>query len=74
MPVKAGKVVVSSRPNKAEAMEIRNVSISRKIAREKAIPIKSTRSPRITVLEGQAEQEKEVFKTSKYLEDLSQGE
>ena len=69
MAIKVGKIVVSDRPNDPKTlMQDRNISLVEKVSREKATPIK-TKSAKITVTESGVE--KTVYKTSKYLDDLT---
>ena len=69
MAITAGKVVINDKVvSKQALMQTRNISLVDKVSREKAIPIKQT-SNKISVIENGIE--KEVFKTSKYLEDLT---
>lgn len=69
MAIKVGKIVVSDRPNDPKTlMQDRNISLVEKVSREKATPIK-TKSVKITVTESGVE--KTVYKTSKYLDDLT---
>lgn len=69
MAIKVGKIVVSDRPNDPKVlMQDRNISLVEKVSREKATPIK-TKSVKITVTESGVE--KTVYKTSKYLDDLT---
>jgi len=69
MDITAGKVVIYDKVvDKKTLMQTRNISLVDQISREKATPIKQT-SNKISVIENGVE--KEVFKTSKYLEDLT---
>ena len=69
MAIKAGKIVINEKPvDKETLMQNRNISLVEKISREKATPIK-TKSAKITVIEDGVE--KVVYKTSKYLDDLT---
>lgn len=69
MAIKAGKVVIADRPNDPKKlMQNRNISLVEKVSRENATPIK-TKSAKITVVEDGVE--KTVYKTSKYLDDLT---
>ena len=70
MGITAGKVVINDKAlDKKSLMEVRNVSLVEKISREQATPIK-TKSAKITVTENGVE--KVVYKTSKYLKDLTE--
>jgi len=69
MAITAGKVVVSDKVvDKKQLMQNRNISLVDKFSRETATPIKTT-SAKISVIENGVQ--KEVYKTSKYLEDLT---
>ncbi len=69
MGITAGKVVINDKvADKKTLMETRNISLVNQISREKATPIKQ-KSAKISVIENGVE--KEVYKTSKYLEDLT---
>ena len=69
MGITAGKVVINDKvADKKTLMETRNISLVNQISREKATPIRQT-SNKISVTENGVE--KEVYKTSKYLEDLT---
>jgi hypothetical protein len=69
MAITAGKVIVNDKAlDKKTLMENRNISLVEKISRENATPIKS-KSAKITVIENGVE--KVVYKSSKYLEDLT---
>ena len=70
MGITAGKVVINDKAlDKKSLMEVRNVSLVEKISREQSTPIK-TKSAKITVTENGVE--KVVYKTSKYLKDLTE--
>ena len=70
MGITAGKVVINDKAlDKKSLMEVRNVSLVEKVSREQATPIK-TKSAKITVTENGVE--KVVYKTSKYLKDLTE--
>ena len=70
MGITAGKVVINDKAlDKKSLMEVRNVSLVDKISREQSTPIK-TKSAKITVTENGVE--KVVYKTSKYLKDLTE--
>jgi hypothetical protein len=69
MAIKAGKVVVNEKAvDKKTLMQNRNISLVDQISRETATPIK-TKSAKISVIENGVE--KVVYKTSKYLDDLT---
>lgn len=69
MVIKATKVVINDESvDKKTLMQKRNISLVDKVSREKATPIK-TKSAKITVVENGVE--KTVYKTSKYLDDLT---
>ena len=69
MAIKAGKVIVNEKAlDKGTLMKNRNISLVDQISRENATPIK-TKSAKITVIENGVE--KVVYKSSKYLEDLT---
>lgn len=69
MAITAGKVVINDKvADKKKLMETRNISLVTQISREKATPIKQ-KSAKISVIENGVE--KEVYKTSKYLDDLT---
>jgi hypothetical protein len=69
MAIKAGKIVINDKAvDKETLMQNRNISLVEKISREKATPIK-TKSAKISVIEDGVE--KVVYKTSKYLDDLT---
>jgi hypothetical protein len=69
MAIIAGKVVINDKvASKQTLLQTRNISLADQISRENAIPIKQA-SNKISVIEDGIE--KEVFKTSKYLEDLT---
>lgn len=70
MAIKAGKVIVNEKAlDKGTLMKNRNISLVDQISRENAVPIK-TKSAKITVIENGIE--KVVYKSSKYLEDLTE--
>lgn len=69
MAIKAGKVVVNDKAvDKKTLMQNRNISLVGQFSRDKATPIK-TKSAKISVIENGVE--KVVYKSSKYLDDLT---
>lgn len=69
MGITAGKIVINDKvADKKTIMQTRNISLVSQVSREKATPIKQT-SNKISITEDGVE--KEVYKTSKYLEDLT---
>ena len=69
MGITAGKIVINDKvADKKTLMQTRNISLVSQVSRETATPIKQT-SNKISIIEDGVE--KEVYKTSKYLEDLT---
>jgi hypothetical protein len=69
MAITAKKIVINDQSvDKKTLMKNRNISLVDQISREKATPIK-TKSAKISVIEDGVE--KVVYKTSKYLDDLT---
>lgn len=69
MGIVAGKVVINNNiADKKTLMDTRNISLAKQYPRDETAPIPTTRR-QVTVTENGVT--KEVFKTSKYLDDLT---